>query len=325
MNEFALIRRYFSTITEPGDGVVLGIGDDCAQLRLPAGHDLVVSIDTLVEGTHFLPGSDPALIASRLLGAAASDLAAMGAEPAWFTLALTLPRADKAWLAPFAAQLARSAREFGLRLVGGDTTRGPLTLSAQVHGFVPEGRGLHRRGASVGDRICVTGTLGDSRGGLECQLNPEQGVDDALMARFFVPQPRLATGRLIADHASACIDISDGLLADLGHILECSEVGARVERQRLPLSDALIERAGREQALDWALSGGEDFELCFTVPESRWAALEQALVGHAVPVTCIGEILPAEQGLQLDDNGQLRPIGASGYDHFAESGMDDPA
>ncbi|MFC6670197.1 thiamine-phosphate kinase [Marinobacterium aestuariivivens] len=149
--------------------------------------DLVVSIDTLVEGTHFLPGTAPGRIASRVLGAAVSDLAAMGATPAWFTLALTLPAADEAWLAPFAEQLGRSARTFGIRLIGGDTTRGPLTLSVQAHGWVPAGKGLHRRGAAVGDRICVTGTLGDSRGGLECLLKPVEGIDDHLLERFFAP------------------------------------------------------------------------------------------------------------------------------------------
>lgn len=317
MDEFSLIRRYFAGLCDADDSIALGIGDDCAQLRVPQGHDLVVSIDTLVEGTHFLPGTNPEYIASRLLGAAVSDLAAMGAEPAWFTLALTLPEAREDWLAPFADRLGRCARDFGIRLVGGDTTRGPLTLSVQVHGWVPAGRGLHRRGAAVGDIVCVSGTLGDSRGGLECLLHPERGVVDWLLQRFFAPQPRLETGRRIAPHASACIDISDGLLADLGHILEASGVGARIEKQDLPLSPALLGYCGEAQARDWALGGGEDYELCFTVPASRWTSVQQALAGSGVPVTRIGEILPAEAGLRLEEGGRPCPLPLAGFNHFA--------
>ncbi len=319
MDEFALIGRYFAGLCEADDSIALGIGDDCAQLRVPPGQDLVVSIDTLVEGTHFLPGSDPGLLASRLLGAAVSDLAAMGAVPAWFTLALTLPEADEDWVAGFAEQLGRSARDFGIRLVGGDTTRGPLTLTVQVHGWVPAGRGLHRRGASAGDLVCVTGTLGDSRGGLECQLHPEKGVDAALMERFFAPQPRLDCGQRIAPYASACIDISDGLLADLSHILEASGVGARIERRQLPLSPALLAYCGEARARDWALCGGEDFELCFTVPPTHWPALQQALAGCGVPVTRIGEILPAGSGLKLLDAGEPCALPGTGYNHFASA------
>lgn len=326
MDEFALIRHYFSRLTDDDASIVVGIGDDCAQVRVPSGMDLVLSIDTLVEGTHFLPGTEPAHIASRLMGAAVSDLAAMGAQPAWFTLALTLPRADEAWLAAFSEQLGRCARQFGIRLVGGDTTRGPLTLSVQVQGLVPAGRGLHRRGAREGDLVCVTGTLGDSRAGLDIQLRPDAQPDRlpassrTLLQRFFAPEPRLATGLLIADYASSCIDISDGLLADLGHILKASQVGARIERQQLPLSGALRTYADIQQARDWALCGGEDFELCFTVPAARWDALCAKLQSHEVPVSCVGEILPASDGLCLEDGGVKLSSGTvdAGYNHFAQ-------
>nr|WP_067286059.1 thiamine-phosphate kinase [Marinobacterium profundum] len=326
MDEFALIRHYFSQLTDNDDSIVVGIGDDCAQVRVPPDMDLVLSIDTLVEGTHFLAGTDPAHIASRLMGAAVSDLAAMGAQPAWFTLALTLPRADEAWLEAFAAALGNCARRFGIRLVGGDTTRGPLTLSVQVQGLVPSGRGLHRSGAAVGDLVCVSGTLGDSRAGLDIQLRPEAQPDplpassQALLQRFFAPEPRLSTGLLIADVASSCIDISDGLLADLGHILRASDVGARIERRQLPLSKALRAYTDIEQARDWALSGGEDFELCFTIPAARWDALCAQLEFHEVPLCCVGEILPASAGLRLEDQGALLPEGTlgGGYNHFAQ-------
>jgi thiamine-monophosphate kinase len=326
LDEFALIRHYFSRLTDNDASIVVGIGDDCAQVQVPQGMDLVLSIDTLVEGTHFLPGTDPGHIASRLMGAAVSDLAAMGAEPAWFTLALTLPRADESWLAAFAESLGACARRFGIRLVGGDTTRGPLTLSVQVQGWVPSGAGLHRSGAGVGDLVCVSGTLGDSRAGLDIQLRPEAQPDPlpaashALLQRFFAPEPRLSTGLLVAEFASSCIDISDGLLADLGHILKASEVGARIERRQLPLSEALLGYTDLEQARDWALSGGEDFELCFTVPAARWGALAAQLQQHEVPVSCVGRIVPASQGLQLLDDGVAVPAGGvtTGYNHFAQ-------
>jgi thiamine-monophosphate kinase len=190
---------------------------------------------------------------------------------------------------------------------------------------VRDSRGLHRRGAAVGDLVCVTGTLGDSRAGLDIQLRPGAQPDplpagsEVLLQRFFAPEPRLATGLLIADYASACIDISDGLLADLGHILAASGVGARVERQRLPLSPSLLGYCGAEQALDWALNGGEDFELCFTVPATRWDSLCEALENHPVPIRCIGEILPAAQGLRLEDAGVRIETGRSGYNHFAQN------
>jgi thiamine-monophosphate kinase len=333
LDEFALIGHYFSRLTDTDDSIVVGIGDDCAQVRVPPDMDLVLSIDTLVEGTHFLPGTDPGHIASRLMGAAVSDLAAMGAQPAWFTLALTLPCADEAWLAAFSAQLGCCARRFGIRLVGGDTTRGPLTLSVQVQGLVPSGRGMHRSGAGVGDLVCVSGTLGDSRAGLDIQLRPEVQPDPLpvssqdLLQRFFAPEPRLSTGLLIADYASSCIDISDGLLADLGHILRASDVGARIERWQLPLSEALLAYCDREQARDWALCGGEDFELCFTVPAARWEALQHALREHGVAVSCIGEIMPATAGLRLENNGvavATEPSGQShaGYNHFARNSGD---
>lgn len=326
MDEFALIRHYFSRLTDNDASIVVGIGDDCAQLRVPPGMDLVLSIDTLVEGTHFLPGTDPGRIASRLLGAAVSDLAAMGAQPAWFTLALTLPGADESWLAAFAESLGICARRFGIRLVGGDTTRGPLTLSVQVQGWLPSGAGLHRSGARVGDFVCVSGSLGDSRAGLDIQLRPEAQPDllpafsEALLQRFFAPEPRLSTGLLVAEFASSCIDISDGLLADLGHILKASDVGARIERRQLPLSEALCAYTNIEQARDWALCGGEDFELCFTVPPARWDALAAQLQHHEVPISCVGQILPAVEGLQLVDDGV--PVStasvAAGYNHFAQ-------
>ncbi|WP_027858986.1 thiamine-phosphate kinase [Marinobacterium jannaschii] len=312
LGEFELIRRYFVT-GQQHDSVALGIGDDCALLLPPAGEQLAVSIDTLVEGTHFLPGTDPAFIARRLLGAATSDLAAMGAQPAWLTLALTLPHSDPLWLEPFAATLAQQAREYGLVLVGGDTTRGPLALSAQVHGFVPPGQALTRRGAKPGDLVCVTGTLGDSRAGLETLLRDE--ADSAaishLRQRFYQPEPRLSTGIALRGIATSCIDISDGLSSDLSHILQQSACGARLEAAALPLSDALQHYTELNKARDWALSGGEDFELCFTLPPAQRAVLDRLPVRASV----IGEVSRGEGIVLVTDSGEQR-LTAAGFDHF---------
>ncbi|MBA4503368.1 thiamine-phosphate kinase [Marinobacterium sp. 3-1745] len=306
---------------QQGQGVVTGIGDDCAVLQVPSGQQLVVSIDTLVEGTHFLPGTAPRHVACRLLGAAVSDLAAAAATPAWLTLALTLPRSDPDWLEPFAAALAERATELGIRLVGGDTTRGEtLTLSAQVHGFVPSGEALLRRGAQAGDRILVSGTLGDSRAGLETLLRPPAPHADVhyLQQRFYRPEPRLALARQLRPHVRAGLDISDGLLADLGHLLEASGLGADLWQDRVPRS-AVLQRFYPRDALVWALSGGEDFELCLSVAAEEVPACLKVAERLGVLLTDIGCVTAAPGLRVLDAAGQVRTGLASGYDHFKDS------
>ena len=319
MGEFELIQRYFADRARPRQDVIVGIGDDCALLR-PAGGEqlLAVSIDTLVEGVHFLPGSDPAWLAQRLLGAVVSDLAGMGATPAWFTLALTLPRADPLWLEPFAQALADRAAELEIALVGGDTTRGPLTLTAQAHGWVEAGRALRRDAARAGDLILVSGTLGDSRGGLQVQQDGAAADANArfLRQRFFRPEPRIELARALAPRLHAGIDISDGLLADLGHIARRSGLGAQLELERLPLSPALIAYAGEEQARQWALSGGEDFELCLTAPAEAldWCLEVAATLG--VKLSCIGQMQDRSMDIEVFSQGQPQPATECGYDHF---------
>jgi len=332
VGEFELIRRYFQMPAEQPlgqgagtDDLLLGIGDDCALLRPQAdGSVLAVSIDTLVEGTHFLPGTDPAWIAQRLLGAAVSDLAAMAARPAWFTLALTLPAADPAWLEPFAAALAQRARELQIRLVGGDTTRGPLTLSVQVHGWVAPERALTRAGAQPGDLVLVSGTLGDSHAGLQSLLQQWPATPQVawLQQRFYRPEPRLELARALAPHLHAAIDISDGLLADLGHILEQSGQrggagGARLELEMLPLSEALCATVDVERAQRWALSGGEDFELCCAAPPQTLDNCLQIARQLGVKLSCIGRF-EAQAGLRLVQGGVELPVSQTeaGYDHF---------
>ncbi|WP_261843562.1 thiamine-phosphate kinase [Aliamphritea ceti] len=320
MDEFELIRQYFSDLGQDSSGCVeLGVGDDCAIVSPPAGQQLVFSIDTLVEGTHFLPGTPPQQIATRLLGATLSDLAAMGARPGFFTLAITLPESDPAWLAAFAQPLASMAERHGVRLVGGDTTKGPLTLTVQVHGWVEQGKALRRDGAKPGDAVYVTGTLGDSRAGLETLLKKSSVNSDVayLQQRFYAPEPRLTTAQLLVGLASAAIDVSDGLLADLEHILKASNVGACIELDELPLSPALRRFAGEQQAIDWACSGGEDFEICFTLPASHEEAVLDSLVHHDVPVWRVGEVRQSH-GLFVKDATGERPVTARGFNHFSE-------
>ncbi|WP_432697371.1 thiamine-phosphate kinase [Marinobacterium sp. YM272] len=316
MGEFELIHTYFARHAAKRDDVALGIGDDCALLVPPAGAQLAVSIDTLVEGVHFLPGSDPALIAERLLGAAVSDLAAMAAEPAWFTLALTLPAADSGWLQPFALALAKRAAELKIALVGGDTTRGPLALSAQVHGWVKAGEALTRSGARAGDLVLVSGTLGDSRGGLQALLEKDLSAQTAyLRQRFFRPEPRVALARALRSEASAAIDLSDGLVSDLGHIAAQSGLSARIDLERLPLSAELQAYAGVDKARQWALSGGEDFELCLTVAPDRLDTCREIAAALDLPLTCVGQ-MQAGSGVSVSLDGRPWNSSAQGYDHF---------
>ncbi len=318
ISEFSLIERFFAPAGRDGRGVTLGIGDDCALLEIPEGQQLAVSIDTLVEGVHFLANMPADAIARRAFGACLSDLAAMGAEPAWITLALTLPEADENWLQAFSEALAEEIAGYGVCLVGGDTTRGHRTISLQVHGWVPRGQALTRSGASVGDHVFVTGSLGDSAAGLNrlCNSTDEQAADSYLISRFQTPTPRISTGILLRGFASAAIDISDGLLADLGHILEQSGTGARLEVSQLPLSPALSRHGDREQAIRWALSGGEDFELCFCIPDERVDEFRQAVAAHEVPCTPIGRLITGNEIRLLQPDGREQLSEASGYKHF---------
>lgn len=314
MGEFELIRRYFFPIARSGNGkaVILGPGDDCAIQRVETGADLVFSVDTLVEGVHFPHGYDPEKLGWRSLAVAASDLAAMGADPACFTLALSLPDADPDWLNAYARGLSRAAGHFSLALAGGDTTRGPLTLSVQVHGTVPQGRAILRSGARVGDYVCVSGTLGEAGAALDYLDDEHPGEDErAVLTRYHYPEPRLALGAALRGRASAAVDISDGLVADLGHILEASGAAARIDVARLPLSEALRRLAG-EEAFRLALSAGDDYELCITMGPEAWEDLPD---GVRSQLTIIGEVVSGE-GLTIMRDGHLQAVPPGGYDHF---------
>ena len=320
MGEFELIRRFFAAAScaQAGGEVALGIGDDCALLTVPAGEQLAVSTDTLVAGVHFPDPCDPSLLAQRALGVTASDLAAMGATPVGFTLALTLPQADTGWLAAFAGGLNQAAERHGLRLIGGDTTRGPLSLTLTVFGRVPGGAALRRSGARPGDLLCVGGSLGDAAAALPLVLGQQQlpaELAEPLLARYWQPQPQLALGQALRGLATAALDISDGLLADAGHIAASSNVTLCIEQAGLPLSAAL-QQLPREQALNCALSGGDDYRLLFTLPPEHLSTLqaqwpELAVLGW-VEAGC-GEVrLLAEDGRELP-----QPVG--GYQHFGQN------
>ena len=318
--EFSLIARYFDRVKSARLDVETGIGDDCALLNIPEKKTLAISTDTLVAGNHFLPDIDPADLAYKALAVNLSDLAAMGAEPAWLTLALALPEADEDWVGAFSDSLFVQLNYYDMQLIGGDTTRGPLSMTLGIHGYVPTGRALKRSGAKHGDWIYVTGTPGDRAAGLAILQDRLQVEDDAdadyLLARHLRPLPRVLQGQALRDLANAAIDLSDGLISDLGHILKASSCGARVDLDAMPFSDAMLRQVEPEQALRWALSGGEDYELCFTVPELNRGALDVALANLGARFTCIGQILPESEGLQFTREGKPVTFDFKGYDHF---------
>jgi thiamine-monophosphate kinase len=319
ISEFQLIDRFFTRQRVRRDDVLLGVGDDAALLRVPEGQALAVSVDTLVEGVHFLSDMPPRDLGYRALAVNLSDLAAMGAQPAWATLALTLPCAEVDWLGEFSAGFFELAHEFDVQLVGGNTARGPLSVTVQVHGFVPPAHALTRRGARAGDLVFVTGTLGDAALGLRIERGELQAADDdaaTLRGRFRHPTPRVAAGVALRGLASACIDVSDGLLADLGHILDASGVGARVWVDDLPLSTAYVHARG--DATDWnaALNGGDDYELCFTANPAHRERIERAVAASGCAAACIGAI-ESTPGLRCEyRDGRPYRIEQRGYQHF---------
>lgn len=316
VSEFDLIARYFD---RPARSAVLGVGDDAALIRPAAGMELAVSADMLVAGRHFLADADPAQLGHKALAVNLSDLAAMGATPRWALLSLALPAADEAWLAGLSQGFHALAERFDVDLVGGDTTRGPLNLSVTILGEVPAGHALRRDGARVGDDVWVSGELGGAALGLrhllgEVALNEAEAA--ACLARLHVPEPRVALGFALGGVASSAIDVSDGLVADLGHILERSRVGAEIELAAVPADAALAARLDAA-ALNCLLAGGDDYELCFTAAPDRRGAIQAAGATTGVPVSRIGRIV-AVPGLSIRrPDGSLLDMEVAGYDHFA--------
>lgn len=309
LSEFSLIQRFFTRQSVKNPSTSLGIGDDCALLSIPDGYQLAVTADTMVENVHFFADMNPELLGHKLLAVNLSDLAAMGAKPVSVTLALTLPKVDEDWLTRFAQGFLSLAERYSVDLIGGDTTSGPLTLTVQAMGLVPKGQALTRSAAKPGDLIYMTGNLGDAGLGLKIKQGYACLTPDDALARFNTPQPQVEAGQALLGIANACIDLSDGLAGDLRHILEHSQVGACLEWDALPLSDAV--RAYIEDTGDWAmpLTAGDDYELCFTVSPERAGRLP-------ANVTKIG-VIEAQPGLRLNKSGRIETLEVKSFEHFS--------
>jgi thiamine-monophosphate kinase len=316
IGEFDIIRRYFTRPDRDPD-VLLGVGDDAAVLAVDGL--TAVTVDTLVAGVHFPDGMAPNLLGYRLMAVNLSDLAAMGAEPRWCTLALTLPKPDEGWLEGFSRGLFELADRYGVSLVGGDLTRGPLTVTLQLLGSVERGRVLTRAGGKIGDDVYVTGTLGDSAAGIALineRVEAAAGsAAAALKERFYRPVPRVEAGLALRALANAAIDVSDGLLADLGHICERSGCGAVIEAESVPVSAELLTMFPPQIALAHALGGGDDYELCFTAPPSRAPQIEAALAGTGAVPKRIGQLV-AGGGVVCTREGEAFTPATRGYRHF---------
>lgn len=318
MGEFDLITQYFHKRLDRCD-ILQSIGDDCAVTTLKPNQQLAITTDTLVCGTHFLPDISPKDLAYKCVAVNLSDLASMGATPAWVSLALTLPEVDHQWLKAFSESLFAVLAQYNVALIGGDTTKGSLSITLTVQGTLAQGKGLFRHKAEIGDLIYISGSLGDSAGGLHLLLNPPKTLSENhhnLIQRHLRPIPRVELGQLLTQYSHCAIDISDGLLADLGHILHRSQCGAEIYLEKLPLSPALLATFSPTQAEQFALTGGEDYELCFTIPPAKQTAFEQAIREQNLVCTCIGRI--SEGSLTLYKHGIITPPPQqSGFDHFS--------
>jgi thiamine-monophosphate kinase len=320
MNEFELIRNYFASQPVTRGDTLLGIGDDAAVIQPPAGMDTVVTTDVLAANVHFFENMDPAALGHKSLAVNLSDLAAMGAMPAWFLLDLTLPEADPDWLGAFAGGLFSLAQRYDVQLIGGDTARGPLSVAITAIGLVPEGKCIRRRGARPGDVIYVTGVLGDAALTLAALRGERALAPDDLAAirdRMDRPTPRVTEGIALRGQASSAIDISDGLTADLGHILRASDVGARLNLGALPLS-AAYRKYLPQIGWDYALAGGDDYELCVTVPPGKVNGVDKLAAASGFSMAAVGEITVGRTLEIYDALGRLYEPQRKGFEHFAQ-------
>jgi len=324
LGEFDLIKRYFQrpSKTSLASGVAHGIGDDCAILDLPDGHQLAVTTDSLVSGVHFFEDVCPYRLGYKSLAVNLSDLAAMGAEPKWVSLAITLPRVDEQWLSEFSRGFFELADKHNISLIGGDTTQGPLSITVSAKGIVPRNKALLRSGAQVGDLICVSGALGNGGVGLDHKLTGLMLSDaPAFIDALELTEPRNQLGMLLTDYASSCIDISDGLMQDLQHILKASHCSAEIDIEKLPLSASMraeidARTLTAEQAWRYALSGGDDYELLFTINPTAYSAL--LLKNSVSPITVIGRVVEenSAQMVKLTQAGSAFTLQSGGWDHF---------
>ncbi|WP_455367153.1 thiamine-phosphate kinase [Kaarinaea lacus] len=323
-SEFSLIDYYFKGRGIVREDVSLSIGDDAAVTEIPAGCELVTAVDTLVNGVHFPEHCQPYNIGYKALAVNLSDMAAMGAEPVWCTLALTMPEADETWLQQFCDGFFDLANQFNVQLVGGDTTQGPLTVTVQIMGLVPKGMAITRSGAAPGDKIFVSGTLGDAALGLHVYQNKnflkdlDKQQKQTLLAKLNQPLPRVELGIALRQIASSAIDISDGLLADLNHVLNHSKLGATLHLDQIPVSGTLHSQANLLDSTSYALYGGDDYELCFTVPQARVSKLLSIITQLSVNVTEIGEV-EWNPGIRLLNHGVIANLPVRGFEHFSQT------
>ena len=316
-SEFDLIARHF---TRPAANAVLGVGDDCALVDITNGMDLAVSTDTMVSGTHFFPDVDPENLGHKALAVNLSDMAAMGAMPYWAMLALTVPSVDHAWLAAFAKGFFDLAAEFNVSLIGGDTTRGPLSLTVTIMGEVPAGAALRRSGAKAGHDVWVSGHIGDAALAVAHRngklVLAEDDYHEAVM-RLYEPTPRVGLGQALRGIATAAIDISDGLIADLGHICRLSGVGATVDLASIPVSAIGAKHFASDAGRAAIVAGGDDYELCFTAAPNSRESLTEMADGLGVPLTRIGQVKRGKGVSLLGPDGKAVKIDGRGYDHFS--------
>jgi thiamine-monophosphate kinase len=320
VKEFCVIDYFFQSRSYQRKDVLLGIGDDCAITQVPEGQALATTTDTLISNVHFLPDTSAHAIAQKSIAVNLSDLAAMGAIPAWLSLSLSMPDYDEEWLEEFSRGLQELTEYYSIELIGGDTVQGPLAITVTAQGFVPPEQALTRSKAKPGDFVYVTGTLGDAGLGLDLLLNNVDVNDkkhaEYVLNRLHYPTPRMLAGTSLRRIASSCIDISDGLVSDLMHILKASECGAIIHVDKLPLSDAVSNSVDQEAALKYALSAGDDYELLFTVSEEQKGNLDIALASINVKACCIGQLNGISEKLELRHANEPYQFSAKGYQHF---------
>jgi thiamine-monophosphate kinase len=306
LTEFEFIECYITNTETQRSDVVLSVGDDAAIVDVPADKSLVITTDSMIEGRHFLPDTPARVLGYRLLAVNLSDLSAMGAQPAWAMLSLTIPELETDWLDEFFQGFSDLAKKYNVELIGGNTTQGPLNLTLQLHGFVPKNKSLRRSGAKIGDKIIVTGTLGDAFLALQYLRGELKNIDDTqkeiILNKLYYPTPRVELGHALLEHATAAIDISDGLSADLNHILQASDVGAKIDVEKLPVNFDF------PQMRELALYTGDAYELCFTIPPDALPWLEEVSKKLAVPIAIIGEIVDKKEGYNITPRG---------WDHFS--------
>jgi thiamine-monophosphate kinase len=321
MKEFDMIKRFFAEQSIQRKDVLLGIGDDCAIVKPDERYNLAITTDTLVAGVHFPHNTEARAIGHKAIAVNLSDLAAMGAEPNWLSLAITLPKVDEAWLKEFCAGVFELAEYFNVQLIGGDTTQGPLSITVTAQGTTPEGKHLSRTGAKAGDWIYVTGEIGDAGLALkhiQGEINVEDVFVEQILSKLNYPKPRVLAGQVLREYASSAIDISDGLIADLTHICTGSKVGANVVLDSLPLSKVMLNTLEQTEAAKLAISSGDDYELLFTVSEDNKVGMETALKNLGVPIQCIGQ-LNANEKITTTFDSKPVPLEIKGFEHFSNA------